>query len=317
MSTSTKETNIEKFTGSFSKEDGGCTIIVNSTINSIPDAFSCGLYTYLLCRPDNWKLNPKQLAEHYSCDKKTIYKSLTILQVIGLLTREDLREKGKFVKFHYVVHLHKKDISKPEKTQLNKGFSPVPVLPEMVKPEMVKRNAYKTKNIKNKEYKKTTTTRKPEKQKSSSVFVISKEIDEKLLSVRDKYLQDDELNRTDEEFLKQCSHHLDNGDKQKYNLARRLKGLETIIKSGFFEKPAGYSEKKVVKSQYSPEDSALIHKYQHALRMVSHGAKLEDYIADQKEVKRAMQLMEKAQSNKQPLDKRFGMMGFNQILDAI
>jgi hypothetical protein len=314
MSTSTKETNIEKFTGSFSKEDGGCTTIINSTINAIHDGFSCGVYTYLLCRPPNWDLNPKQLASHYDCNKDKIYKTLILLQEMGLLIREDIREKGKFIKFHYIIHLHPKA---SVKSQLNKGFSPVPGKPELVFPVLVFPDTYKTKNIKNKEYKKTTTTRKPEKQKSSSSFVISKEIDEKLLALRKKYLQTDELDRTDEEFLRQCSHHLDNGDKQKYNLARRLKGLETIIKSGFFEKPAGYSEKKVVKSQYSPEDSALIHKYQHALRMVSHGAKLEDYIADQKEVKKAIQLMEKAQINKLPLDKRFGMMGLGQILDAI
>jgi len=164
--------------------------------------------------------------------------------------------------------------------------------------------------------KKTTTTLARETtKKSSSNFVISKEIDGLLLTLRAHYIPKD--TRSDHEFLRQCSHHLDNGNKEKYNLTRRIKGLEAIIKAGFFEKPAGYSEKKVVKSQYSPEDSALIHKYQHALRMVSHGAKLEDYIADQKEVKKAIQLMKKAQSNKLPLDKRFGLMGFNQIIDAI
>jgi hypothetical protein len=311
MSTSTKETNIEKFTGSFSKEDGGCTTIINSTINAIHDGFSCGVYTYLLCRPPNWDLNPKQLASHYDCNKDKIYKTLILLQEMGLLIREDIREKGKFIKFHYIIHLHPKA---SVKSQLNKGFSPVPGKPELVFPVLVFPDTYKTKNIKNKEYKKTTTTKETEKSKSSSNFVISKEIDEKLLALKKKYLQADELDRTDEEFLKQCSHHLDNGDKQKYNLARRLKGIETIITKGFFEKPAGYSEKKVVKSIFTPEETALLYTYQHALRMVELGAKLENYMPDREEVKKAKKLMEKAHSNKPPLDKRYGLTGFSSIV---
>lgn len=167
--------------------------------------------------------------------------------------------------------------------------------------------------INNKNIKTTTTEERPEKKKSSSDFVISKEIDPKLLSLREKYLQADELDRTDEEFLRQCSHHLDNGDKQKYNLARRLKGLETIIKAGFFEKPAGYSEKRVIKSIFTPEETALICTYQHALRMEELGIKLEVYMPDASDVKKAIKLMEKAKNNKPPLDKRFGMMGFSSI----
>lgn len=148
---------------------------------------------------------------------------------------------------------------------------------------------------------KTTTTGNAEKSTSSSV--ISKEIDERLLDLRDKYIQADDLDRTGEEFLRQCSHHLDNGDKQKYNLTRRLKGLETILRKGFFEKPAGYDEKKVIKSIFTPEETALIQMYQHALRMVNFGAKLEDYMPKPQEIKKAIELMEKSKNHKIVFDK--------------
>jgi len=162
--------------------------------------------------------------------------------------------------------------------------------------------------------KKTTTTlaRETAKKSSSSGFVINQETDKKLLELRNKYLQADELDRTDEEFLKQCSHHLDNGDKNKYNLTRRVKGLETIIKSGFFEKPAGYDEKKIVKSTFTPEENVLIQTYGHALKMEKLGMKIQDFIPDPQELKKAMELMGKAQQNKPSFTKRIGQaIGFN------
>jgi hypothetical protein len=287
-----KKIHIEKFAGSVSKEDGGFTTLINSSLRSIPDGFAAGVYAYLLCLPPNWELHPAQIANHYNCNKAKIYNALLLLRKLGLLTREDIREKGKFVKFHYTVHLR----TKCEKSQLDKGFSPVLKKPELVKPELINQDTYKIKNIKNKDNKKTTTTVKTEKSKSSSV--LTPEIDKKLLSLRDKYLQADELDRTDNEFLRQCSHHLDNGDKQKYNLVRRLKGLETIIKSGFFETPAGYKENKIVKSTLTPEESALLAKYQHGLRMSELGQSMSLWVTD-KEMIEVNKVLDKIKANEQ------------------
>lgn len=309
---SSKENNIEKFRGSLSKEDGGFTTFINSSLRSITDGFAAGVYVYLLCLPPDWELHPAQLAAHYHCNKAKIYNALLLLRKLGLLTREDIREKGKFVKFHYIVHLR----TKSEKSQLNTGVSPVLKKPELVKPELINQDAYKRKNIQKKESKKTTTTlaRDNPKKSSSSDFVISEKVDKELLAERKKHLQADDLDRTDEEFLRQCSHHLDNGDKQKYNLTRRLKGLKTIIQSGFFEKPAGYDEKKVVKSIFTPEENVLIQTYEHALKMEKLGMKIQDFIPEPQELKRAMQLAEKAKANKTSLSKIFGsMMGFNSV----
>jgi hypothetical protein len=311
MPISQKETNIEKFTGSFSTEQQGCSIFINSTINSITDGFALGIYTYLMCRPSNWQLNARQLSNHFGCGRDKIYKYLNFLKDMGLLTCKTIREKGKFAQLHYTLHLN----PKLSKSQSNKEISPCPDFPDAVKSDVEKADTYKTKNIKNKEYKKTTTTKETEKSKSSSIPIINKEIDEILLKDRKKSLQNDDSKRTEEEYLRQCSHHLDNGDKDKYTLNQRLAGLRAIIRKGFFEKPAGFDEKKIIKSIFSPKETVLIQTYQHALRMVSLGAKLKDYMPDQTEVKKAIKLMEKVDKNKEPLEKRHGLMGFSSMQD--
>jgi hypothetical protein len=296
-----KVINIEKFEGSFSTEQGGCSIFINSTINFITEGFALGIYTYLMCRPEGWMLNAKQLAAHFGCNKDKIYKSLNFLKDLGLLTSSPIREKGKFLKLHYMVHLHPQN--QPE-SQLNKEISPRLEKPDVVKPDVEKADAYKTKNIQNKDNKKTTTTNEDQKiddLSSSSDFIINEKADSKLLQLRDEYLPDDVFDRNDREFLKQCSHHLDNGDKTRFNFSRRFKGLESIIKAGFFETPAGYNERKVVKSMFTPEEVALIHKYSHALRMVELGAKLKDYMPDKDEVKKAIKLLAKAEKLQNPV----------------
>lgn len=297
--TNTKEekVNIEKFEGSFSTEQGGCSIFVNSTVNLINCIDAAGIYLYLMCRPSGWKLNAKQLMQHFDCGRDKIYKCLTSLKDLGLLTSELVRDKtGKFSKPHYTVHLH-------PQTKLNKEISPRTEKPYTEKPDTVNQDTYKTKNIKNKDNKKTTTTGKTEKSNSSSV--ITPEIDKKLLSLRDEYIyrkqnreHDPDIDRSDEEFLRQCSHHLDNGDKQKYNLVRRLKGLETIIKSGFFETPAGYKENKIVKSTLTPEENALLAKYQHGLRMSELGQSMNLWVTD-KEMIEVNKILNKIKANEQ------------------
>jgi hypothetical protein len=231
------EGNIEKWTGSFSKADGGCTIIINSIINSIKDGFTLGLYSYLLCRPVNWKLNAQHLAEHFCCDKARIYKSLTLLQEIGLIVRETMRDKGKFVEFNYTIHLYPPSDSLLSKlppiqknSQLNKGDSPFLKKPELVKPELINSDTYKTKILQTKELTTTTdpNTARENFDKSSSY----------LLKLRDRYLSRDK--RTNEEFLRQCHFHLGESDKHAWAQPQALQGLENIIKKGSFETPRGY-----------------------------------------------------------------------------
>lgn len=72
------------------------------------------------------------------------------------------RNKGKFTKPHYFVHLHKpcqpsyETQSQPELSPSQPELSPYPEKPDTVKPDTENQDAYKTKNIKNKEKEKTS-----------------------------------------------------------------------------------------------------------------------------------------------------------------
>lgn len=105
----------------------------------------------------------------------------------------------------------------------------------------------KQKIIKQKINNKTTTTTQDSRKNtkaSSSDFVISKKEDDKLLKLRDECLKGDE--RTDEEFLKQGLCKIEE-NANKYTRSQRVKGLETIIRSGVFETPKGYKASQVPK----------------------------------------------------------------------
>ena len=121
---------------------------------------------------------------------------------------------------------------------------------------------------------------------SSSKVIINEKVDSELLDLSDKHLKKDE--RTDEELLKQFSHHLDNGNKDKYPFAARLKGLKTIISKGFFEVPPGYKENKVIKSEFNPEEVALLSAYTHFSTLP--GAKIENFMTPD-EIKKARRLL--------------------------
>lgn len=302
MNNSTKEKKkvyIEKFEGSFATEQEGCSIFINATVNLITCLDTAGLYLYLMCRPSGWQLNANQLAKHFHCDRKKIYKNLNSLKEFGLLTCELVRdENGQFAKPHYTVHLH-------PKTQIDKGNPPCTekrhtakkVSPCTEKPCTEKRHTYKTKNIKNKELKITTTTgERPYEIDTSAIssstnIVISKEVDTQLLRLRKEHIKGDE--RTDEQFLRQCRWHLDNGDKVKYNFVRRLNGLQTIIKSGAFEKPASYKE-------FSTEEESIVSKYKHALLMSQYGCDLKDFVT-QEEIEKASTLISRMKAHSEDL----------------
>ena len=145
------ESGIDKFDGTFEKEESGCTIFVNETVNSIKKLDVLGLYSYLVCRPPSWKLNVKHLASLFSCNKDKIYQIIDSLILIKLLSRKEIRNKGKFVRFHYRVHLRPTSI-------INTDEEPCLEKPDTVKPDTVFPDTYKTKSVLNKEDKNTTTS---------------------------------------------------------------------------------------------------------------------------------------------------------------
>jgi len=134
--------SIEKFTGSFSKEKSGCSIFVNETIQNIRCPMSLAIYVYLLSKPDNWRLNVKELSNHFSKNKETIYKYLNSLISMGAIVKHTLRQSGKFASFEYEIKLN----------LTQHDSSPVTEKPCTVKPCTVKPDTYKTKNKQNKEY---------------------------------------------------------------------------------------------------------------------------------------------------------------------
>ncbi|CAK0742166.1 hypothetical protein CCP3SC1AL1_1170014 [Gammaproteobacteria bacterium] len=141
---STDESGVDKFDGSFDQEQSGCTIFVNTTVNSIKRLDVGGLYMYLTCRPSSWKLNVKHLASLFMCNKDKIYGIIDTLIEMNLLTRREIRNKGRFVRFHYRLHLRPEECASVQCT-------PVLEKPDTVKPDTVNPDAYKTKSIINKE----------------------------------------------------------------------------------------------------------------------------------------------------------------------
>lgn len=93
-----------------------------------------------------------------------------------------------------------------------------------------------------------TTTTTP----SSSIF--SESQDKELISLRNKYMPTDD--RSNEEFLKQCKHHIDNGSKS-HVFAQKFNGLKKILRGGHFETPIGYKTKKQSKQNQSIQDHQM------------------------------------------------------------
>jgi hypothetical protein len=97
--------SIEKFTGSFEKEDLGCTIIVNTTIRNIRNGFVLGVYCYLLTKPSSWKVNVKELQTHFNAGREKIRGSLNNLIDLKLLERFNVTVNNLLHGHHYVLYL--------------------------------------------------------------------------------------------------------------------------------------------------------------------------------------------------------------------
>jgi hypothetical protein len=137
---------VQKFTGNFSREESGCTIFVNETIQNITDPAALGLYCYLLTKPYCWNITTKELMKHFKMSKDKAYRLLRVLIDLGLLQRNEIREKGQFVKYHYILKLK----PYPEKQDCE---------PQPEKPLAVNQDTYKTNNtIQNKDFNNTTTS---------------------------------------------------------------------------------------------------------------------------------------------------------------
>lgn len=141
---------IEKFEGSFDKEEIGVTLIPTKTLNDIKNLDALGLYVFLLGRPPGWRLNVKHLKDHFKCSKDKIYSLLTYLMLEGFISKTPIRDRGKFVRIHYRVHLNRlsnistDSFQETDETRASTASQPFPGFPDTVIPD-----AYITYNVDN------------------------------------------------------------------------------------------------------------------------------------------------------------------------
>ncbi len=71
--------SIEKFSGQFKNESRGCTVLVNSTIQSIKEFDVLGLYVYLCSKPESWAPNVQEIMNHTGYSKQKTYRLINKL----------------------------------------------------------------------------------------------------------------------------------------------------------------------------------------------------------------------------------------------
>ncbi len=81
---------IEKFTGSFSKEDSGCTILVNETVRLITDPEVLGVYCYMLTFANSGGIKFKKIMNHFKINKERLSIILQELIEITLVIEDEI-----------------------------------------------------------------------------------------------------------------------------------------------------------------------------------------------------------------------------------
>jgi hypothetical protein len=100
-----KSTFIEKFKGDFNLVEGGCTILHTQAIQLLSKIDNLSIYTYLCSKPAEWVINSIEVSNHFNIGIKRVYAAFSDLIMIGLLTKVEIKTKGRFVKYEYYLHL--------------------------------------------------------------------------------------------------------------------------------------------------------------------------------------------------------------------
>lgn len=167
---------IEKFKGSFDKEELGVTITPTKSITDIKNLDALGTYMYLVSKPKGWKLNVLELQTHFNCTKERVYEALSYLIQQGFITRTAIRHKGKFVQHHYKVWLHRlvdstnKQVDEFEEVRASTESQPLAGKPVSGKPVTGNPDTYKTYNINNIENINKTFVDSPKSTEEKSYF---------------------------------------------------------------------------------------------------------------------------------------------------
>lgn len=176
---------------------------------------------YAECWPSNRRLEEDTgLDRHTICENKQKLLAASLISYTG--EKKGRTKSVDVIRLNYVIHRESSEET-PTAQNESSGEMPIPSSGEMPTAKQWG-NAHTEPNtlLNLTEEPKTTTTC------SSDSFLNYKP-------------QDDE--RTDDEFLAQCKHHINNRDKTKYTEAQARSGLIKILKSGKFTKPAGYKAK--------------------------------------------------------------------------
>lgn len=244
------ENSVDKFDGPMEHEESGCTIIINSSINMIEDMDAQGLYTYLLCRPPTWKVNIKHLCARYKCGKTKIYSAFDTLIALKLISRTELRNKGKFLHYKYKIFL------RPQ-IEHSAQLTPVPQKPDAVKPDAINEDAYKTNilPLQNKEF--TTTTEQPQVVVVSSTTLSQNEQKKLTDAFNDNPFESEKI-KTLDDFLSAALYSLLNR-REGIGRQQRLHGILKFVRQSAFEEPQGW--KKTLSSKKTETEQEKMQRY--------------------------------------------------------
>ena len=125
---------------------------------------SKGLLSYLLSRPDNWKIMIADLVKQSSDGRDSVYSGIKELISARYIARNELREKGKFARYEYFVFEEPHDIT--ISTAYGFSVSGLSVSGLSVSGKSDTNNTYVTKTDKNK--KENTAIKKSQKRLSGT-----------------------------------------------------------------------------------------------------------------------------------------------------
>ena len=153
-----KKQHIEKFKGNFSNFQGGCTVSINKTIQSLTDVYELAFYSYLLSKPQDWEIHHKDLMNHFNLGKNKVYRVLNALLEKRLIKKIETRESGMFNGIEYYLYLSPFHLSSDTAT-------PFPLKGDTYKE---KKLPYKEKNEKKVDHEQLRSTPKTQKQRTPS-----------------------------------------------------------------------------------------------------------------------------------------------------
>jgi|GEM_PF-1232070 hypothetical protein len=83
------------------------TTLINQTMDKIPDDGALGIYCYLISKPDNWKIQEKELQKRFKKGRDHIRSKLKILKDTKLLEVNPIKDEvGKIIRWESILYSH-------------------------------------------------------------------------------------------------------------------------------------------------------------------------------------------------------------------